>query len=207
MFERGKLVTSLFRAAALVAGAVILTPFCAFADSVPVPAAINFTVTSGATTPLFEGGAVGVFVLTVENISPAPIVVKNLDVSFIAFGGLDPSSDKIAGLPVRTADNCIVLKAPKVLLDGQACTFTFNVTSVGNEPPENSDFGLTQFEFMVGAIPAPPLIPTVTSRSALADFRVEDVPVPEPATLTLFAIGAFCLTALVRIRRGNRETT
>jgi hypothetical protein len=34
MFERGKLVTSLLRAAALDAGAVILTPFCAFADSV-----------------------------------------------------------------------------------------------------------------------------------------------------------------------------
>ena len=42
MLERGKLVTSLLRAAALVAGAVILTPFCAFADSVPVSGELSF---------------------------------------------------------------------------------------------------------------------------------------------------------------------
>ena len=70
MFERGKLVTSLLRAAAIVAGAVILTPFSTFADSAPAPAAITFTVTSGATPLLVEGGAAGVFVLTVENIGP-----------------------------------------------------------------------------------------------------------------------------------------
>jgi hypothetical protein len=58
------------------------------------------------------------------------------------------------------------------------------------------DFGLTQVEFTVNA-----LTPTETSKSALADFRVEDVPVPEPATLTLLATGALCLTALVRRRR------
>jgi hypothetical protein len=45
MFERGKLITSLLRAAAVAAGAVILTPFGTFADSAPAPAAITFTVT------------------------------------------------------------------------------------------------------------------------------------------------------------------
>ena len=45
MFERGKLITSLLRAAAVAAGAVILTPFGTFADSAPAPAAITFTFT------------------------------------------------------------------------------------------------------------------------------------------------------------------
>jgi hypothetical protein len=70
MFGRGKLVTSSVRAAAIVAGAIIFVPFFAFADSLLAPAAIIFTVTPGATPLLFEGGAAGVFVLTVENISP-----------------------------------------------------------------------------------------------------------------------------------------
>jgi hypothetical protein len=81
MFGRGKFVTSLLRAAALVAGAVILAPFCTFADSAPAPAAITFTVTPGPTPLLIEGGAPGVFDLTVENISPVPIVVRSLTVT------------------------------------------------------------------------------------------------------------------------------
>ena len=81
MFGRGKLVTSSLRTAALVAGAVILAPFCTFADAALAPAAIPFTVTPGATPLLFEGGAAGIFVLTVENISPVPIVVRSLTVA------------------------------------------------------------------------------------------------------------------------------
>lgn len=210
MFERKKLVTSLLRAAAMAAGAVILAPFGTFADSAPAPAVITFTVTSGATPLLFEGGAAGVFDLTVQNISPVPITVFSFTAAITARGGLD-SSDTIAGLPVITADACgIPPKVPIVLANGDECTITFAVKPVGNGPPETEvpvDFGLTQVEFTVTTIPAPPLAPIKTSRSALADFRVEDVPVPEPATLTLFATGALCLTALVRLRRGNRETT
>jgi hypothetical protein len=204
MFERGKLVTSLLRAAAMVAGAVILAPFCTFADSAPAPAAIPFTVTAGATPLLFEGGAAGVFVLTVENISPVPIVVRSLNSGITALGGLD-HSDTLAALPVNTKNDCGLLPAPpKVLAVGGECTITFAVKPVGNGPPETEvpvNFGLTQVEFTVSA-----LTPMEKSRSALADFRVEDVPVPEPATLTLFATGALYLTGLVRLRRGNRET-
>jgi hypothetical protein len=47
MFERGKPVTSSLRAAAIVAGEVILAPFCTFSDSASAPAAIPFTVTQG----------------------------------------------------------------------------------------------------------------------------------------------------------------
>jgi len=204
MFGRGKFVTSLLRAAALVAGAVILAPFCTFADSALVPAAIPFTVTPGATPLLFEGGAAGIFVLTVENISPVPIVVRSLTVAITARGGLD-SSDTLAGVPVATKNDCGLTPAPpKVLAVGGECTITFAVKPVGNGPETEVpvDFGLTQVEFTVSA-----LTPTETSRSGLADFRVEDVPVPEPATLILFATGALSLTVLVRLRRDNRETT
>jgi PEP-CTERM motif len=124
----------------------------------------------------------------------------SINASITARGGLD-SSDTLDGVPGVTADACRPAIGPIVLANGDECTITFAVKPVGNGPPETEvpvDFGLTQVEFTVG---------TVTSRSALADFRVADVPVPEPATLTLFATGAFCLTALVRIRRGNRETT
>ena len=65
MFERGKLVRSWVRVAATVAGAVILLPFCAFADSAPaIPDQISLTP---STEPLIlvEGGKAGVFVLTV----------------------------------------------------------------------------------------------------------------------------------------------
>jgi hypothetical protein len=178
---------------------VIFAPFFAFADSLLAPAAIPFTVTPGAAPLLFEGGAAGNFVLTVENISPVPIVVRSLTVAITARGGLD-SSDTLAGLPVTTKNDCGLIPAPpKFLAIGGECTITFAVKPVGNGPPETEvpvDFGLTQVEFTVSA-----LTPTETSRSALADFRVEDVPVPEPATLTLFATGALCLTALVRLRR------
>jgi hypothetical protein len=52
MFERGKLVTSWVRAAATVAGALMLVPLYAFADSVPAipgqvrlrPSSISFSV-------------------------------------------------------------------------------------------------------------------------------------------------------------------
>ena len=210
MFGRGKFVTSLLRAAALVAGAVILAPFCTFADSAPAPAAITFTVTPGPTPLLIEGGAPGVFDLTVQNIGPVPINVFSFTAAITARGGLD-SSDTLAGLPVITADACgIPPKVPIVLANGDECTITFAVKPVGNGPPETEvpvDFGLTQVEFTVTTIPAPPLAPIKTSRSALADFRVEDVPVPEPTTLVLIATGTLCLTALARLRRGNRETT
>jgi PEP-CTERM motif len=209
MFGRGKLVTSSVRAAALVAGAVIFAPFFAFADPLLAPAAITFTVTPGATPLLFEGGAAGVFVLTVENISPVPIQAVSINRVITALGGLD-SSDTLAEAPSVTADACRPATGPIVLANGDKCTITFAVKPVGNGPPETEvpvDFGLTQVEFTVGTIPAPPLIPTVTSRSALADFRVEDVPVPEPATLFLLATGALCLTTFARLRRGNVETT
>jgi hypothetical protein len=120
MFERGKLVTSLLCAAALVAGAVILTPFGTFADSAPAPAAITFTVTPGATPLLFEGGAAGVVVLTVENISPVPIQVVGVNAEITARGGLD-SSDTLAGVPRATADTCRPAKGPIVLSNGDEC--------------------------------------------------------------------------------------
>ena len=173
MFGRGKLVTSSLRTAALVAGAVILAPFCTFADAALAPAAIPFTVTPGATPLLFEGGAAGIFVLTVENISPVPIVVRSLTVAITALGSLD-SSHTLAGVPVATKNDCGLLPAPpKVLAVGGECTITFAVKPVGNGPETEVpvDFGLTQVEFTVSA-----LTPTETSRSALADFRVEDVP-------------------------------
>lgn len=192
MFERRKLPTSLLRAAAIVAGAVILAPVCAFADPV------TFTVTAGPTPVLIEGGAPGTFVLTVQNISPLPIKFVSIDRAITAHGGLD-SSDTLAGLPAITADACI----PLVIASGNECTITFSVKPVGNGPPETEvpvDFGLTQVEFTVGTS-------TGTTRSALADFRVEDVPaVPEPATLTLFAAGALCLTAWMWLGRSRRDS-
>ena len=117
MFGRGKLVTSSVRAAALVAGAVILAPFCTFADSALAPAAIPFTVTAGPTPLLFEGGAADVFVLTVENISPVGIVVRSLTVAITALGGLD-SSDTLAGVPVATTVNVTFAPGATVWLCG-----------------------------------------------------------------------------------------
>jgi hypothetical protein len=197
MLEPGKLATSLLRAAAIVAGAVILTPFCAFPDP------ITFTVTAGPTPVLVEGGAAGTFVLTVQNISTAPIKVVSVGAAITARGGLD-TSDTLAALPTITKDAC----SSMILASSAECTITYSAKPVGNGPPETEvpvDFGLTQVEFTVGTIPAPPLIPVETKRSALADFRVEDVPaVPEPATLTLFGVGAFLLTALMRPRRRDR---
>ena len=85
MLERGKLVTS-FPAAAIVAGVLILAPFCTFADSVPT-ALENQIELSAAANPLtfVEGGKAKDFILTVKNISnPAQkIGIKSINITAI----------------------------------------------------------------------------------------------------------------------------
>jgi hypothetical protein len=106
MLERGKLVTS-FRAAAIVAGVVILAPFCTFADSVPT-ALENQIELSAAANPLtfVEGGKAKDFILTVKNISnPAQkIGIKSINITAILTDGTD-RSDTILPLP-KPSSNC-----------------------------------------------------------------------------------------------------
>src|ERR1700676_1513701 len=99
MFGHWKLFPSLLRAAAMFAGAAILTPFCAFADSTPaVPAQIS--VNGQANVPIFDevgnAGAIP-YVVTVQNISATqtigfktPVAISTLIVSKVEIGHVDP---------------------------------------------------------------------------------------------------------------------
>ena len=201
MFERGKLVTSWVRAAATVAGAVILVPLYAFADSVPaIPDQISLTP---STEPLIlvEGGKAGVFVLTVENISkPKNLIgIKNVSVVAVLMDGTDKSDTIVLPIPqpVSTCPKTITLAF------GQKCTVTYTFTPVANGPKENLDSGITSVRFRAD----PTLGPMVFNDTEITVNDVGFSATPEPATLILFATGALCLTALARLRRGNRETT
>jgi hypothetical protein len=101
MIARGKLVTSSVRAAAFVAGAVILLPFLAFADSVP---AIPDQISLAPFTPpliLVEGGKAADFVLTVQNISkPKNLIgIKNVSVVAVLTDGTDKSDTIVLPIP------------------------------------------------------------------------------------------------------------
>jgi len=194
MFERGKLVASLVRVAAIVAGAVIFVPFCAFADAVPaLPNQIS--VTPGAAQLLMEGGGGFAFTLTVRNISNQAIGITSAAVEFVKFDGPDPT-DRLMAI-TQTKTTC-----PKNgLASNNNCTFTFDVTPVGSGPEkENLDFGTTTAMFTV----TPNRGPAV---SANKDFLVRDdnASTPEPATLTLFTFGALGLAGLAQTRR--KKTT
>ena len=130
MFERVKLVTSSVRAAAMVAGAVILTP-CAFADSVPIlPDPTPIVLTPGAPLNLTEGPA----------ITPFTVMVTNTTANLITLDGLAinvPNTDLSDKLFVtRVGDNCPIAgltAAGLVLSDGSD---TYRV------PPNASNFTL-----------------------------------------------------------------
>lgn len=196
MCERGKLVTSWVRVAATVAGTVILLPFCAFADSAPaIPDQISLTP---STEPLIlvEGGKAGVFVLTVENISkPRNLIgIKNVSVVAVLMDGTDKSDTIVLPIPqpVSTCPKTITLAF------GQKCTVTYTFTPVGIGPKENLDSGITSVRFRAD----PTLGLMVFSDTEITVNDVGFSATPEPATLTLFATGALCLTALVCLRRG-----
>jgi hypothetical protein len=204
MFERGKLVTSLVvRAAATIAGAAILTPFCAFGDSVPaIPDQIS--VTPGEPLTFVEGGKAQPFILTIMNISKPneTIGIKGVTITDILADGTD-KADTIKPIPPPTT-NC-PRTAAKGLTFGAKCTFMFAVTPVADGPATEEmkkgdpDSGVTSVRLSVAATLGPPVSTTV-------DFTVNDVgfppAVPEPATLTLLATGALGLAA-----QGRRKTT
>jgi hypothetical protein len=205
MFERGKLVPSLLRAAVFVAGAVILAPFFAFADSLP---AIPDQISLAPSTPpliLVEGGKAADFVLTVQNISkPKNLIgIKNVSVVAVLQDGTDKSDTIVVpiALPVSTCPKAITLAF------GDKCTVTFTFTPVAIGPPdkdkENLDSGITSVRFRAD----PTLGPMVFNDTEITVNDVGFSATPEPASLILFAAGALCLTALTRLRRGNRETT
>jgi hypothetical protein len=194
MFERGKLVTSSVRAAAIVAGAVIFVPFFAFADSLP---AIPDQISLAPSTPpliLVEGGKAADFVLTVQNISkPKNLIgIKNVSVVAVLMDGTD-KSDTILPIPqpVSTCPKTITLAF------GQKCTVTYTFTPVANGPKENLDSGITSVRFRAD----PTLGPMVFNDTEITVNDVGFSATPEPATLVLFSTGALCLTALARLRR------
>jgi len=209
MLERGKLVTS-FRAAAIVAGLVILAPFCTFADSVPT-ALENQIELSAAANPLtfVEGGKAKDFILTVKNISnPAQkIGITSINITAILTDGTD-RSDTILPLP-KPSTNCPATAA-NGLSKGQKCTFTYSVTPCPDplmfgscaDKMENLDSGETTVRFSVAVTLGPPVNYDEVFIVNDKGFPV----VPEPATLPLTATGLLGLAALVRLRRGNRES-
>ena len=201
MFARGRSVTSSVRAAAMVAGAVILAPFCALADSAPaIPKQI--AVDPGPPLTFVEGGKAQDFVITVKNISPLmqDIGLKDVVITAILADGTD-AKDTLQ--PIKeTKTDCLAKK----LAFGKTCTFTLATTPVKDGPPAEEkkkgdpDSGVTSVEFSVPASLGPPVSTTV-------DFTVNDVgfppPAPEPATLSLLAAGALGLAAWASLRRGN----
>ena len=212
MLEPGKLAASLLRLSAVVAEAVILAPFYTFADSIPAAALKDQIELSANANPLIfvEGGKAQKFILTVKNISdPAQkIGIKSIDITDILTDGTD-RSDTILPLPKPTTD-CPATAAAG-LAGGKKCIFTYSVkpcpdpvmfgSCADKDKKENLDSGETTVRFSVAAT----LGPTVNSDEV---FIVNDKGfpvVPEPATLTLFAAGALCLTPLVRPRRRNQD--
>jgi len=209
MLEPGKLVTSLLRAAAIVAGTVILTPFCTFADSIPAAIESQIELSASANPLTFvEGGKAQKITLTVKNNSkPAQkIGIKSITITDILTDGTD-KSDTILPLPDATTD--CPDTAAMGLAGGKTCKFTFSVkpcpdpvmfgSCADKDKKENLDSGETTVRFSVA---------TTLGRPGIYDevFIVNDKGfpvVPEPATLTLFAAGALYLTALVRPRRRN----
>src|SRR5215469_17409751 len=102
MFARRKLATSLLRPAAVVAVAVILTPFCTFGDSVPTAIESQIELCASANPLTFvEGGKAQKFILTLKNISkPAQkIGIKSITIT----DGTD-KSDTILPLPNPSTD-------------------------------------------------------------------------------------------------------
>jgi len=197
MFERGKLVTSWVRAAATVAGAVILVTFCAFADSVPaIPDQISLTPSTEPLT-LVEGGKAGVFVLTVENISkPKELIgIKNVSVVEVLMDGTDKSDTIILPIPqpVSTCPKTVTLAF------GQKCTVTYTFTPVGIGPRENLDSGITSVRFRAD----PTLGPMVFSDTEITVNDVGFSATPEPATLTLLATGALGVAIVEMLRWGK----
>jgi hypothetical protein len=207
MLEPGRLATSLLRAATMAAGAVILAPFCTFADSVPAAIESQIELSASANPLIFvEGGKAQELILTVKNVSkPAQkIGIKSITINDILTDGTD-KSDTILPLPNPTT-NCPATAA-NGLPGGEKCKFTYSVVMPCPDPvmfgscadkdkKENLDSGETTVRFSVA---------TTLGRPGIYDevFIVNDKgfpPVPEPATLTLLAAGALCLTALVRPR-------
>jgi len=150
---------------------------------------------------LVEGAKAGVFVLTVEHISkPKNLIgIKNVSVVAVLMDGTDKSDTIVLPIPqpVSTCPKTITLAF------GQKCTVTYTFTPVGIGPKENLDSGITSVRFRAD----PTLGPMVFSDTEITVNDVGFSATPEPATLTLFATGALCLTALVWLCRGNRETT
>jgi hypothetical protein len=211
MFERGKLATSLLRAASIVAVPVMLTAFCTFADSLPAAALKDQIELSANANPLtfVEGGKAQNFILTVKNVSdPAQkIGIKSINITEILTDGTD-RSDTILPLPKPTT-NCPA-NAANGIAAGKKCTFTYAVTPCPDpvmfgscaEKKENLDSGETTVRFSVAAT----LGPTVNYDEV---FIVNDKgfpAVPEPATLPLTTTGVLSLAALVRLRRDNRQS-
>jgi hypothetical protein len=210
MFGRRKLFSSSLRAAAMFAGAAMLSPFCAFADSIPAQISVN----GQAKLPVFdEVGKAGAmpYVLTVKNSSTSqtigfktPDAISTSIVSKVEIGHVDPS-DTVVPPTGYASTTCIKANGHSVLLNpGKECTFTYLITPVGGgtcpgKTEEPCDSGATTIKFTVN----PSLGPSV---SAEPTFVVNDVPkpVPEPGPLTLFATGALGLAGLVRISRGKR---
>jgi hypothetical protein len=200
MFEREKLAPSMLRTAAMVAGAAILAPFCAFADSVPQ---ISLTPASEPLI-LVEGGNVGVFILTVENVSkPRELIgIKNVSVVAVLMDGTDKSDTIILPIaqPVSTCPKAITLAF------GNKCTVTFTFTTVAIGPPtkdkENLDSGITSVRFRAD----PTLGPMAFNDTEILVNDVGFSAIPEPATWTLFTTGVLGLAALEMLRRGKRKT-
>ncbi len=203
MFAR-KSVTSSARAAAMVAGALMLAPCCMFADSASaIPDQIS--VSPGPPLTFVEGGNAQEFVITVKNISPLmqDIGVKDVVIAEILADGTD-SKDTLKSIK-ETKTDCLAKK----LAFGKTCTFKFLVTPVKDGPPSEEkkkgdpDSGVTSVKFDVPASLGPSVSTTV-------DFTVNDVgfppPAPEPATFTLLAVGALGLAAWVRLCRGDPKT-
>jgi PEP-CTERM motif len=194
MFQRGKLVTSSVRAAAIAAGAVILAPFLAFADSVPIlPDPPPIVLTPGAPLNLTEGPA----------ITPFTVMVMNTTTNLITLDGIAihvPNIDLSDKLFVtRVGDNCPIAGLP----GGAVCTIDFNVTTSNDgDSGELVDIGSAMVVFTLTTGAGKAVSPAVK-------FTVTDVPkaTPEPATLTLFAAGALGLAVLGRLHRGKRKTS
>jgi len=201
MPERGKLVITLVRAVAIVAGTVSLTHFYAFADSVLVAIESQIELSASANPLTFvEGGKAQKFILTVKNISkPAQkIGIKSITIT----DGTD-KSDTILPLPNPSTD--CPDTAAMGLPGGKTCKFTDSVTPCPDpvmfgscaDKKENLDSGETTVRFSVA---------TTLGRPGIYDevFIVNDKgfpAVPDPATSTLFAVGMLCLIALVRLGR------